>query len=64
MSKKSKIFRNLKISLKFLNNKKAIQFTTTQLLLLIIAIAVILFMIVWYTELGNYMTDIVKNMFG
>ena len=45
-------------------NKKAIEFTATQLILLLIAAIVILFMAAWYSGLGKHMMDILSNLFG
>ncbi len=45
-------------------NKKGIEFTTNQLILLLLAVIVLLFMIGWYGGLGNTMMDILNNLFS
>jgi len=45
-------------------NKKSVEFTPTQLILLLIAVIVILFMVAWYSGLGKHMMDILNNLFG
>lgn len=47
-------------------NKKAVEgggFSAIQLILLLIAIILILFMIAWYAGLGSKMTEIINEFF-
>ena len=45
-------------------NKKAIQFTATQLVILLLVAILLIFMIAWYSGLKDQMIDIVNNFFG